>query len=111
MLGRYLSATQDYKKAEPILQEVLSIVQSRPDLGRSFELAFIEILEHPEQYSPLVVMYCMHVLRFPRVWQYASARTSQDPLRIDTNARDVLEACSDDWRLAAIFRRSLGHAK
>ncbi len=110
-VGDILRATEDYKAAEPVLQEALSIVQSCPEQQSQFEKAFISILADPEHYSPLVVEYCMHVLRFPAVRQYVEARLSRDPLRIDSNARHVLDAYSDRWRLASVFKRTLGRPR
>src|SRR4051812_24659032 len=99
-VGAVLAATEDYKATEPLLLELLAIVQSRPDLLPQFEKAFIEILDDPVRYSVLIVQYCMHVLRLPGVRQHALNRLSSAPLQTDAHARHVLEAYSDDWRLA-----------
>ena len=106
-VGVVLSATEDYKATEPVLQDLVAIVKSRPDLLLQFENAFIEMLEDPAQYSVLAVQYCMHVLRLPGVRQHALNRLERAPLRSDAHARYVVEAYSDAWPLAAIFKRSL----
>ena len=103
-VGDILDATTDYKAAKPALREALKIVQSCPEQQPEFEKAFIAILEDTEHYSYLVVTYCMHWMRFPAVREYAEARMARDPYRVDSTARHVVEACSDQWWLAPIFK-------
>lgn len=102
-VGDTLLATEDYKSVAPTLQEIVTIVQKHPDAVDDFETAFIEILENPAKHSVLVVTYCMHALRFPKVRRHAEERLRRAPLRADMHARHVLEAYSADWPLKSLF--------
>jgi len=102
-VGDTLLATGDYKSVAPTLREIVAIVQQHPDAVNEFETAFIEIMENPTKYSGLVVTYCMHTLRFPKVRQHAEERMRRSPLRTDAHARHVLEAYSSDWPVKSLF--------
>ncbi len=67
-VGDALRLNEDYKAVAPILRDMVTFIQERPNLRDQFEAAFIEIMEtNPRKHSPLTVVYCMHVLRFPKV--------------------------------------------
>jgi hypothetical protein len=105
VVGETLNRTGDYKSVSPVLREIVEIVQSNPKLSDQFEAAFIEILENTLKHSPLVVEYAMFTLRFPKIRSYVEARLNREKLKgVDMHARHVLEAYSENWILASMFK-------
>lgn len=103
-VGNAFNEPTYYKAAEPILVQILQLVQTNPNLQTEFEEAFATIMENTSNHSPLVVEFCMYVLRYPRIRDLAQTRLNAHPLKIDMHARHVLEAYQDDWKAAKLFR-------
>lgn len=103
LVGPMIDEKKDYKVVKPLLRELLNIVQENPNERKMFETVFIDIFENEKTYSELVIVYCMHVLRFQNVRDYAEKRLKNDRRKTDDRARRVLEAYSPNWIMKRIF--------
>src|ERR1051325_2464037 len=109
-VGPTIRDTHDYRAAERTLLEIVRIVQTSPEKRALFEDAFLKIFEE-SPHSDLVLEYCMHVLRFPRVFRRGWERIARDPLAVDAVARHVVGAYSNNWIEASIFKSSLAELR
>lgn len=103
-VNQALETTGDDKAAEPHLVRVLQIVESNPGQRGVFISAFIEIMEHPQKWSELIVEFSMRKLLYPEVKAYAEARLQREEHKFeDMAARHILSAYEPTWPLKANF--------
>ena len=103
-VGPMISKTSDYKSVQPHLLDILDIVLRNPDKSEWFESKFIEMFDDAKNYSEVVIIYCMHVLKYPRVLAHVKTLYERDALRTNDRARRVLDACSPNWLARRIFK-------
>lgn len=99
-----LDRTNDGRRVEPELIEILEMVKAFSVERKFFVDAFITMLENPKKWHTLIVEFCMRELRFPEIYQRAvEIDNACGPIPGDRDARHVIQAYGEIWGPGHIF--------